>query len=146
MSSQKPETRKDVDMKAENILDESMEMLVTEYKELQGDAVTLEQELNREGEDGEDTTSYQNFGGKVLDLKQDFIVKVQNVKVHLISIEDATKTEGLLDIKEGTMGSRPKNFKGLDAVKKQNYHLNTLSVMCHSQEDPEVGQGSWNCS
>ena len=116
-------------MKAETILDESMEMLVTEYKELQGDAVTLEQELNREGEDGEDRTWYQNFGGKVLDLKQDFIVKVQNVKVHLTSIEDATKTEGLLDMKEGTMGSRPKNFKGLDAVKKQNYHLNTLSVI-----------------
>ena len=71
MSSQKPETRKDVDMKAENILDESMEMLVTEYKELQGDAVTLEQELDAEAQEGEDRTWYQKFGGKVLDLKQD---------------------------------------------------------------------------
>ena len=126
------QTRKDTgscDMKAETVLDESMEALVNEYKELQEPVKSIWQELDEEGEEGEDRSWYEKFGNKMTGFKNDFIEKVKSVKVHLLAIEDSEKGEGMIDIEEGTMGPKPKNLKSYEQAKKQNYHLNTLSTI-----------------
>ena len=135
MSQRTRKQLEEAELKLEHDLDESMEILISEYK----DGVTLWSEL--EEEEG-DHTWYQKFGGKLTDITNDIIEKVKKVKVHLTKIEDETKPEGDINAKDGKMGPQLTNIKTLPTETKQTIYLNTLSLVVRKIQELVRDHGS----